>query len=371
MDSDSGAEQFETAIIGGGQAGLAVGYHLAKQDRSFAILDANERIGDAWRNRWDSLRVFTPAKYDGLPGMRFPAPSLSFPTKDDVADYFAAYAEQFELPVRTGVMVDGIHREGARYVVSAGARRFEADNVVVATGANHTPKIPTFASQLAPHVTQLHSSAYKSPSQLREGGVLIVGAGNSGAEISVEVARTHRTWLSGPEKGELPVRHGPAAAMFVLPLVRFMGTHVLNMDTPVGRKVRPQFLAHGAPLIRVRSKDLMAAGIERVARVVGARDGLPILADDRVLDIANVIWCTGFRSDFRWIDLPAFGEDGQPVQYRGVVASEPGLYFVGQEFLYAATSAAIPGVGRDAKYVAKHIASRVPNSAHAREPVRV
>jgi putative flavoprotein involved in K+ transport len=370
MANDSGAEQFETVIIGGGQAGLAVGYHLAKQQRSFVILDANDRIGDAWRERWDSLRVFTPAKYNGLPGMRFPAPSLSFPTKDEVADYYADYAARFELPVRNGVMVDRLCRDGSRFVVSAHARRFEADNVVVAIGACQTPKIPAFASELAPGITQLHSSAYKSPAQLREGAVLIVGAGNSGAEISVEVARTHRTWISGPKKGELPVRHGPAAAMFVLPLVRFMGTRVLTMDTPVGRKVRPQFLAHGAPLIRVRSGDLMAAGIERVARVVGVHNGLPMLEDDSVLDVANVILCTGFRSDFRWIDLPAFGEDGQPVQYRGVVASEPGLYFVGLEFLYAATSATIPGIGRDAGYVAKHITLRQPSgrtATHERE----
>jgi putative flavoprotein involved in K+ transport len=365
MESNSRTEHFETAIIGGGQAGLAVGYHLAKQQRSFVILDANDRIGDAWRERWDSLRVFTPAKYNGLPGMRFPAPSLSFPTKDEVADYYADYAARFELPVRNGVMVDRLCRDGARFVVSARARRFEADNVVVATGACQTPKIPAFASELAPGITQVHSSAYKSPSQLRDGGVLVVGAGNSGAEISVEVARTHRTWLSGPKKGELPVRHGPAAAMFVLPLVRFMGTQVLTMDTPVGRKVRPQFLAHGAPLIRVKSKELLAAGIERVARVVGVRDGQPMLEDGRILEVANVIWCSGFRSDFSWIDLPTFVKDGEPVQYRGVVASEPGLYFVGLEFLYAATSATIPGIGRDAGYVAKHIASRQPSGQTA------
>jgi len=365
MNSDSGTEHFETVVVGGGQTGLAVGYHLARRGSSFVILDANERIGDAWRKRWDSLRVFTPAKYNGLPGMRFPAPSLSFPTKDEVADYFADYVVRFSLPVRNGIKVDGITSDGACYRVAAGARCFEADNVVVATGACHTPKVPEFAAELDPGITQLHSSAYKGPSQLREGGVLLVGAGNSGAEIGYEVVRSHRTWLSGAPHGQIPVRHGPAAAVFVLPLIRLMGNHVLTVDTPMGRKVRPHFVHGGAPLIRVKLKDLEAAGVERVARVTGVRDGQPQLADGGVLDVANVIWCTGFRNDFDWIHLPAFGPDGLPMQYRGVVDSLPGLYFLGLEFLYAATSAVLPGVGRDADYVARHITARMPVAREA------
>jgi putative flavoprotein involved in K+ transport len=360
MSSDGGTEHFETVVVGGGQTGLAVGYHLARRGRSFVILDAGERIGDAWRKRWDSLRVFTPAKYNGLPGMRFPAPSLSFPTKDEVADYLAGYAEKFGLPVRMRAKVDALSSDSGRYILTIGDGRLEADNVVVATGANRTPKVPPFAAELDADITQLHSSAYKGPSQLREGGVLLVGAGNSGAEIGYEVVRSHRTWLSGAPHGQIPVRHGPAAAAFVLPLVRFMATHVLTVDTPIGRKVRPHFVHGGAPLIRVKLKDLEAAGVERVARVIGVRDGRPKLADGRVLEVANVIWCTGFRNDFEWIHLPAFGSDGLPMQYRGVVASQPGLYFVGLEFLYRATSAVLPGVGRDADYVARHIAARVP-----------
>jgi putative flavoprotein involved in K+ transport len=233
--------------------------------------------------------------------------------------------------------------------------------VVVATGACQTPKIPALASELEQGITQLHSSVYKSPAQLRDGGVLIVGAGNSGAEISYEVSRTHSTWLAGAATGQIPFRHGPAAAMFVLPLVRFMGNHVLTMDTPVGRKVGPMFIRHGTPLIRLKLKDLAAAGIQRVPRVVGVRDGLPQVADDSVLEVTNVIWCTGFRSDFGWVHLPVFEQDGRPVQYRGIVGSAPGLYFVGLEFLYAATSAVLPGIGRDAGYIAKHIAARVPS----------
>ena len=191
------AERIETVIIGGGQAGLAVGYHLAKRGRPFVILDGGARIGDSWRTRWASLRLFTPAKYDGLPGWRFPAPRWSFPTKDEMGDYLEAYAERFDLPVRTGIRVDGLARAGERYVVTAGPRRFEAEHVVVATGANRTPRVPGFAGELDPRIVQLHSSAYRDPSQLRDGTVLVVGAGNSGAEITWELALTHHILLSG------------------------------------------------------------------------------------------------------------------------------------------------------------------------------
>jgi len=358
----NGTERFETVIIGGGQAGLAVGYHLAKRGRPFVILDANERVGDAWRKRWDSLRLFTPAKYNGLPGMPFPAPTVSFPTKDEMAEYLAAYAALFDLPIRTGVSVDGLFRDGDRYVVASGNLRFAADNVVVATGACQNPKIPVFASELDPGIVQLHSSVYRNPSQLQEGGVLIVGIGNSGAEIAHEVSRTHRTWLSGKPTAQIPFRHGPASARFALPLVRFVGHHVLTLKTPIGRKIQPKFVSHAVPLIRVKLKDLAADGVEQVPRTVGVKDGRPELADGHVLDVSNVIWCTGFRGAFGWIDLPIFGEDGRLRQERGLVPGAPGICFVGLEFQYAASSDVLVGVGRDAEYVAKHISKRQANA---------
>jgi putative flavoprotein involved in K+ transport len=357
---------FETVVIGGGQAGLATGYHLAKRDLPFVILDANERIGDAWRKRWDSLRLFTPARYSRLPGMPFPAPSISFPTKDEMADYLAAYAARFDLPVRTGVEVDGLSREGDRFVITSGNRHFEAKRVVVATGAYQVPKIPAFAGELLSSIMQIHSSQYRRPSQLQEGAVLVVGAGNSGAEIAFEVSRTHPTYLSGKPSGQIPVRHGPAAARFFLPLVRFVGHHVLTLRTPIGRKARPTFISHGAPLVRVKLKDLAAAGVEQVPRIVGTQDGRPALQDGRVLDVSNVIWCTGFREVFPWIDLPIFDENERPLHERGVVVGEPGLYFVGLTFQYAVSSDVLPGVGRDAEYIAKHIVSSEPNSWHQR-----
>ncbi|MHA6667627.1 flavin-containing monooxygenase [Homoserinimonas sp. A447] len=356
-------ELLDTVVIGGGQAGLAIGYHLARQRRDFVILDAHQRIGDAWRLRWDSLRLFTPAKYDGLPGMPFPGDRLAFPTKDEQADYLEGYAERFGLPVCTGVRVDRLWREDDRFVVSSGGRRWRAENVVVATGGCQAPQVPTVSGLLGQGVNQLHSSAYRNNSQLRPGPVLVVGLGNSGAEIALEVSQTHPTSVSGVPRGELPVRHGRAAARFVLPFVRFAGMHVLTLNTPIGRRLAPTFSAHATPLIRTKRAELAAAGVGAVPRVSGAKDGRPVLEGNQVLDVANVIWCTGYRDDFGWIDLPAFDQAGRPRQRRGVVESVPGLYFLGLEFLFAVVSATIPGVGRDARYLAGHIAARAPRTS--------
>jgi putative flavoprotein involved in K+ transport len=350
-------EHFETAIIGGGQAGLAAAYHLRKRGHPAVILDENDRVGDSWRKRWDSLRLFTPAKYDGLPGWRFPARRWSFPTKDEMADYLEAYAARFELDVRTGVRIERLSKENGRFVITAGSHTFEADNVVVAIGSERTPRLPSFAKELNPRIVQLHSSAYVSPAQLRDGPVLVAGLGNSGAEIAFELIRTRPTWVAGKAGGEIPVPHGSVRSRFALPVFRFLGHHVLTKGTPIGRRVGPKLAAGATPLIRVKTKHLLGAGVEQVGRVVGTRNGLPVLEDGRILDVPNVVWCTGFREDFSWIDLPVFDADGKPRHDRGVVDEEPGLYFVGLIFQYAISSDVLPGVGRDAERIAQHIAA--------------
>jgi putative flavoprotein involved in K+ transport len=324
------------------------------------ILEANERIGDSWRQRWDSLRLFSPARFDGLAGMPFPAPAHSFPTKDEMADYLESYAAKFKLPVRTGVKVDRLSRRGDVFVAAAGDRRFEAKHVVVAMANFQSARVPSFASELDASIVQLHSSEYRNPSQLREGAVLIAGAGNSGAEIAIEVARSHRTWMAGKGTGQIPFRiTGFAARWLLTPLLfRIVFHRLLTIKTPMGRKARPKALSKGGPLIRVKQDDLAAAGVHRVARVVGVRNGLPLLEDEQTVDVANVIWCTGFHSGFSWIDLPIFAESGGPVHDGGVVVSEPGLYFVGLHFLYAFSSTMIHGVGRDAARIAATIAAR-------------
>jgi putative flavoprotein involved in K+ transport len=367
-------ERIGTVVIGGGQAGLSVGYYLARRGLPFVILEANQRIGDNWRKRWDSLRLFTPARFDGIAGMPFPARPHTFPTKDEMADYLERHASGFKLPVRTGVTVDRLSREGDRYLVQAGDLLFEADNVVVAMATYQRRRVPAFAGELDPAVVQLHSSDYRNLSQLREGGVLIVGAGNSGSEIAREVKRAgHPTWMSGRDTGHVPFRIEGWAGRYLLPLLfRIVFHRVLTVDTRLGRKVRPKIVSQGTPLIRVKPKDLAAAGVERVPRTTGVKNGLPLLEDGRVLDVANVIWCTGFHPGFSWIDLPVLEEGGEPVHYRGVAAGEPGLYFVGLHFLYAMSSTMIHGVERDAKHIVETIASRrdsMPATRPARAPV--
>lgn len=352
-------ERLGTVIVGAGQAGLAAGYYLKQGGEPFVILDADERVGDPWRKRWPSLRLYSPAKYDGLPGMPFPAGRNTFPSTNAMADYLESYAGRFGLPVRSGVQVDRLRRDGERYVVTAGEHLFEAENVVVATGVMQVPVVPDFAGELDPRITQLHSSDYRSPAQLQEGAALVVGASHSGGDIAFEVAGDHRTILAGPDTGQAPASVESRRMRLVWPLLKLLATRVLTVDTPIGRKARPNIRSHGAPLLRVRSADLAAAGVERVvARMTGVQDGLPVLEDGRVLDVENVVWCTGFRPDYSWIDLPLEYEDGYPRQYRGAVASLPGLYFLGMLFLHSFSSMLILGAGRDAKRVAEHIVSR-------------
>ena len=354
-------ERIDTVIIGAGQSGLSVGYHLAKRRVPFVILEANQRIGDSWRHRWDSLRLFTPARYDGLVGLPFPASGSSFPTKDEMADYLEAYARHFDLPVQTGVRVDRLSREGDHFLVEAGNRQIEARQVVIAMAGFQQSRVPPFAGELRADILQLHSRDYRNPGQFREGGLLVVGAGNSGAEIAMDAARAGvPTWMSGRDTGHVPFRIDSRIAYYMVApvLFRVVFHRVLSVDTPMGRRARPHMTSKGAPLIRVKPSDLRSAGVTRVERTVGVRDGLPLLADDRTLDVANVVWCTGFDPGFSWIDVPVFGPRDEPMQYRGVVAAAPGLYFVGLHFLYSGSSAMIHGMARDARYVADAIVAR-------------
>ena len=355
-------ERFDVIVIGAGQAGLSVGYHLARLGVSFLVLDAHARVGDSWRTRWDSLRLFTPARFDGLDGMKFPAPPYTFPTKDEMADYLESYAAHFQLPVRTGVRVERLTREGERYVVLAGGRRLEADHVVVAMATYQRPRVPAFATELDPRIVQMRSLDYRRPAQIPAGDVLVVGAANSGAEIALDLARAgRRVWLSGRSPGQLPFRiENPFALRVIVPfLFRVVFHRIMTVDTPIGRRARPGFLSKGLPLIRTKLADLVAAGVTSAPRTEGVSGGKPRLADGRVLDVSSVVWCAGFDIGRDWIDLPVFGADEEPVQTRGVVPGEPGLYFVGPHFLYSASSTMIHGIGRDARRVAETIGQRV------------
>ena len=350
----------ETLIIGAGQAGLSTGYHLQRRGKEFLIVDGSQRIGDSWRHQWDTLRLYTPAKYDGLPSMPFPAPAWHYPQKDEVADFLEQYALTWDLPVRMSTRVDRLERRDSGYLARVGSDSISCDNVVVATGSfGRTPLVPDFAADVDPSIMQLHSSEYRRPEQLQPGPVLVVGASHSGADIAYEVAATHRTTLCGRDCGQIPVRLESRRAHVVLPVMVFMFKHVLTRRTPMGRKEMSHVRFHGGPHLRVKREDLVERGVERLtARVSGVVAGRPVLDDGRVIDTANVVWCTGFRQVFDWIDVPMLGADGWPVEYRGVVDQAPGLFFCGLSFQFAFSSMVFPGVGRDAEHIARQIASR-------------
>jgi len=351
-------QHIETLIIGAGQAGLATGYELQRRGRELLIVDGVERVGDSWRRHWDSLRLFTPGKYNSLPGLPFPGGSWQFPGKDEVAAYLETYALVHDLPVRLRTRVDPLEDRGeGGFIAHLGAETITCENVVVATGGNGcVPRVPEFAGQLDPGIEQLHSSQYQRPDQLPAGPTLVVGAANSGCEIAHELAADRPVTLSGRDPGHEPFRPGSLADRAFVPVFAFLARHVLTRRTPVGRRMMRHFRTHGIPVGRVRAKDLADRGVtRREARVVGVRDGRPMLADGTVVDVAAVVWCTGSAPAFGWIDLPVVGDDGWPREYRGVAEDVPGLYFCGLLFQYAVASSVLPGVGRDAAYVAQYI----------------
>jgi putative flavoprotein involved in K+ transport len=260
--------------------------------------------------------------------------------------------------VRNGVRVDRLTRHGDGFRVVAGDIVIVADNVVVAMANFQNGRVPAFASELDPSIVQLHSSDYRNPAQLRDGNVLIVGAGNSGAEIAMDVCRSHRTCVAGRDTGQVPFPiNGFTTRFIVPPLFRIVFHRVLSVATPIGRKVRRKAIAMGGQLIRVKARDLAAAGVERAGRVTGVRNGMPVVEAGAVRAVNNVIWCTGFDPGFSWIDIPIHGPV-EPAHVRGVVPGVPGLFFVGLHFLSAMSSVMIHGVGRDAGRIAGHIAAR-------------
>ena len=355
-------QRTQVVVIGAGQAGLAAGYHLQRQGIDHVILEAAPRVGDQWRARYDSLRLYSPARYDSLPGLRFPLPGSTYPTGRQMGDYLEAYAQHFGLPVVTGVRVDRLEAaaDGQGYVVTAGPHRFEAAQVIIATGPFQTPHTPAFASELDPAIRQIHAADYRNPSQLADGPVLVVGLSHSGSDLALEASAGHPVMVAGTSHGELPVSVDSRPGQIGWRVQRFLAWYVFTLNTPIGRKMAPHVREGGAPLLRVRSSDLRRAGVELLGvKVTGVRDGRPELADGRVVDVTNVIWATGYGRDFAWIDLPVMGDDGWPRQERGVVAAVPGLYFLGLPFQYAFTSMLVLGAGRDAAFVVDRIAERV------------
>ena len=346
---NSGQQHLPVAVVGGGQAGLATGYYLERAGVQFTILDRHARIGDSWRRRWSSLKLFTPARIDGLPGMRFPAPADEHPSRDAMAAFLEDYARRFSLPVRSNVVVMRMTALDDHFELELDEGGLTADQVIIATGSNQAPRIPAFARDLDPAIRQLTAATYSSPSDLAEGAVLVIGAGNSGSEIALEAASAgHRVLLSGRDTGR-----GNPAVFRRLPW--WLGRLLLTNSTPMGRRMAARMAAGGAPRFWIEAADFERAGVERVGRTVGTDGGQPRLDDGTVVNVGSVVWCTGFTQDFDWITPRVVDDSGRALHERGLSSVQRGLYFVGLPFQYSVASALVGGVSRDALYVVRHV----------------
>ena len=357
MTSENGAPSLDVVVIGGSQAGLAVGYHLAQRGLRFVILDAGFETGHVWRSRWDSLALFTPAQYSGLPGMAFPSPKDTYPSKDDVASYLQAYVSAFDLPVRLNAKVTSVTQRDGAYVVATADEVFTASQVVVATGPFQVPFVPPVAGDLDEAVFQIHSADYRNPAQLPEGGrALVVGGGNSGFQIAGELAATRKVDLAvGKRVPSLPQRLLGKDLFWWLSWIGFMR---VSTDSRLGRK-----LAKRDVLIGSSPRGLRHSGVTLRKRLASAAGRRAVFDDGSERDIDAIVWATGYRSDFSWIDIPAIKDESGGIIHRRGVTETAGLFFIGLTWEHTRGSALIGFVSDDAAFVAGRIDSRLENRA--------
>jgi putative flavoprotein involved in K+ transport len=358
--------RYDVAVIGAGQAGLALGYHLAQQGRRFVILDRGDAIGSAWRGRWDSLTLFTSRRYDALPGLPFPGDPEGYPTRDEVISYLERYAVTFELPIELDSPARSLTRRDSGFVVELDDARVEADQVVIATGPFQEPFVPSIAQGLGPEVVQLHSTAYRALKNIPEGSVLVAGGGNTGYQIAEELAGSHEVHLSiGSHQTPLPQRILGRDLFWYLDK-----TGLIRKTTAsrIGRRLQQK----EDTLIGSSPRGLRRQGVEFHGRTIDAAGSTVTFSDGGKLDVRSVIWATGFRGDHSWIDVPVFDESGRVVHQRGVT-SAPGLYFLGLPWQHTRGSALLGFVKDDADYLAQQISAfrpRAPAGAPLEERVR-
>jgi putative flavoprotein involved in K+ transport len=349
---DPGGRPLEVVVVGGSQAGLAMAWHLARQGLRFVVLEAGPEVGHVWRSRWDSLKLFTPAQYDALPGMPFPAPADTYPTKDPVADYLQTYAATFELPIRLDGKVTGLRQVGEGFEVRTADQTYHARQVVVATGPFQVPFVPPPAAKLDASVTQIHSADYRNPQALPDGPVLVVGGGNSGFQIAEELAATRQVDLSiATTYPMLPQR---LAGRDLFWWLTRLGVMRVTAGSRLGRRVQ----ARGEFVIGTNRKRLERAGVRFRPRLVDAEGRTVRFADHSILeDVGVVVWATGYRPDYAWIHIPGVVREGHVVHRRGVT-DVPGLYFLGLSWQHTRGSALLGFVNDDATYLAQRIATR-------------
>jgi putative flavoprotein involved in K+ transport len=364
-DNEDTVIRREVVVVGGGQAGLAIGYFLAQQGRDFAILEAEGEPAAAWRARWDSLRLFTPVRYSSLPALPFPGDPDAYPTRDEVAAYLTEYARRFELPVELDSRVRSIRRTNGSYRVELDDRTYEADQVVVATGPFQVPFVPSIAERLDPEVVQLHSTAYRSPQDIPEAPVLVVGGGNTGFQIAEELSASREVHLSiGSRQTPLPQR------IFGRDLFWYLeGTGLIRKTTAsrIGRRLSGRDTLIGSRPRTLRRRH----GVHLRGRAVAAAGHTVTFSDGHQLDLGAAIWATGFKVDHSWIDVPVFDDHGRVVHQRGVTES-PGFYFLGLSWLHTRGSALIGWVKDDAEYLAQTISTfQRPGPVATRSPEHV
>jgi putative flavoprotein involved in K+ transport len=346
----AGGEVLDVVVVGGSQAGLAIAWHLRRQGLRFVVLEASPEIGHTWRSRWDSLKLFTPAQYDALPGMAFPAPADTYPTKEPVADYLRDYAKAFDLPVHLNARVTSLIRTDGGFEVRTADQTYRARQVVVATGPFQVPFVPPQAAWLDPSVTQVHSADYRNPQALSDGRVLVVGGGNSGFQIAEELAATRQVDLSiATRYPMLPQRLGGRDLFWWLTRLGLLRVTVTSR--PGRRMSRRDFV------IGTNRRRLERAGVRFRPRLVDAEGRTVRFADHSLLEeVGVVVWATGYRPDYSWLHIPGLVREGHVVHQRGVT-EVPGLYFLGLSWQHTRGSALLGFVNDDATYLADRIAT--------------
>ena len=343
-------QRYDVVVTGAGQAGLAIGHFLAQQGKRFLIVDAADSVGAAWRDRWDSLLLFTPRRYDSLPGLPFPGDPAGYPTRDEVIAYLEQYAETFDLPIELGSPVRSVKTNDGGFSVDLGDRSIEADQVVVATGPFQTPVVPKFAGELAPEVFQTHSTGYRNPSDVPEGTVLVVGGGNTGFQIAEELSATHRVHLAvGSRQMPLPQKLLGRDLFWWLTKT---GLIHKTVESRLGQRLKDRDTLIGSSPRELRRR----YGVEQKPRAVAASGRTGRFEDGSDVEVDAVIWATGYRPDYSWIDLPIFDDDGR-LRHRRGVTDVPGLYFLGITWQWTRGSALIGWVKDDAAFLAERIAA--------------
>jgi putative flavoprotein involved in K+ transport len=355
------AVEYDVAVVGAGQAGLAIGYFLARRGLRFVILDAADSIAAAWRDRWESLTLFTPRRYNSLPGLPFPGDPDGYPKRDEVIAYLEQYARMFDLPIELNSRVRKLTAENGKFVLEVDGRTITAEQVVVATGPFQEPYVPELANRLAPEAFQTHSTGYQRPSDVPGGTVLVVGGGNTGFQIAEELAQTHKVDLAvGSRQTPLPQRFLGRDLFWWLTKSRLFNTTV---ESRLGRR-----LQHRDTLIGSSPRRLKRRGVELKPRVVDADGRRVRFADASELEVDAVIWATGYRPDYSWIDLPVFDPDGR-VRHRRGVTDVPGLCFLGLTWQHTRGSALLGWVKDDARFIADRIEGLKESRSGARSGV--